>query len=80
MATIRNLALSLLPVTENAARAASAWIGRGEKERGDGAAVDAMRAALSEVPMRGVVVIGEGEEKDRKKNEIKKKKKGKKNM
>lgn len=61
MATIRNLALSLLPVTENAARAASAWIGRGEKERGDGAAVDAMRAALSEVPMRGVVVIGEGE-------------------
>lgn len=49
MATIRNLALSLLPVTENAARAASAWIGRGEKERGDGAAVDAMRDRKSVV-------------------------------
>ncbi|WP_312262767.1 class II fructose-bisphosphatase [Candidatus Igneacidithiobacillus taiwanensis] len=61
MATIRNLALSLLPVTESAARAASGWIGRGEKELGDGAAVDAMRAAIAQVPMRGTVVIGEGE-------------------
>ena len=61
MASIRNLALSLLPVTESAARAASGWIGRGEKELGDGAAVDAMRAAIAEVPMRGVVIIGEGE-------------------
>ncbi|MBU2753816.1 class II fructose-bisphosphatase [Acidithiobacillus sp. CV18-2] len=61
MATIRNLALSLLPVTETAARAASSWIGRGEKEQGDGAAVDAMRAALAQVHMRGTVVIGEGE-------------------
>ncbi len=61
MSSIGSLALSLLPVTESAARAASAWIGRGEKERGDGAAVDAMRAAIAQVPMRGVVIIGEGE-------------------
>ncbi|MDA8151797.1 fructose-bisphosphatase class II [Acidithiobacillus ferridurans] len=61
MASIGNLALSLLPVTESAARAASGWIGRGEKELGDGAAVDAMRIAIAKVPMRGVVVIGEGE-------------------
>ena len=61
MASIGNLALSLLPVTESAARAASGWIGRGEKELGDGAAVDAMRAAIAQVPMRGVVIIGEGE-------------------
>ncbi|MBU2760606.1 class II fructose-bisphosphatase [Acidithiobacillus sulfurivorans] len=61
MSSIGSLALSLLPVTESAARAASAWIGRGEKELGDGAAVDAMRAAIAQVPMRGVVIIGEGE-------------------
>ncbi len=61
MSSIGSLALSLLPVTESAARAASDWIGRGEKELGDGAAVDAMRAAIAQVPMRGVVIIGEGE-------------------
>ncbi|MDR7928515.1 class II fructose-bisphosphatase [Acidithiobacillus thiooxidans] len=61
MSSIGSLALSLLPVTESAARAASDWIGRGEKELGDGAAVDAMRAAIALVPMRGVVIIGEGE-------------------
>jgi fructose-1,6-bisphosphatase II len=61
MASIGNLALSLLPVTESAARAASGWTGRGEKELGDGAAVDAMRIAIAQVHMRGVVVIGEGE-------------------
>ena len=61
MASIGNLALSLLPVTESAARAASGWIGRGEKELGDGAAVDAMRSAIAQVPMRGLVIIGEGE-------------------
>lgn len=57
----RNLALDLVRVTEAAAIAAAGWVGRGEKEGGDGAAVDAMRAMLREVPMRGVVVIGEGE-------------------
>ncbi|MBU2840070.1 class II fructose-bisphosphatase [Acidithiobacillus thiooxidans] len=61
MSSIGSLALSLLPVTESAARAASDWIGRGEKELGDEAAVDAMRAAIALVPMRGVVIIGEGE-------------------
>lgn len=61
MTSIRDLALPLIAVTEAAARAASGWIGRGQKETGDGAAVDAMRAAMQQVPMRGTVVIGEGE-------------------
>lgn len=60
----RNLALDLVRVTEAAAIAAAGWVGRGDKEGGDGAAVDAMRALLSDVPMRGVVVIGEGEKDD----------------
>jgi fructose-1,6-bisphosphatase II len=57
----RNLALDLVRVTEAAAIAAAGWVGRGEKEGGDGAAVDAMRSLLRDVPMSGVVVIGEGE-------------------
>ena len=57
----RNLALELVRVTEAAAMAAGRWVGRGEKNRGDGAAVDAMRALIGTVSMRGVVVIGEGE-------------------
>jgi len=57
----RNLALELVRVTEAGALAASRWIGRGQKERADGAAVDAMRLLLDTVAMRGVVVIGEGE-------------------
>ena len=48
-------------VTEAAALAAGRWAGRGDKEGGDGAAVDAMRDVIASVPMRGVVVIGEGE-------------------
>ncbi len=56
-----NLGLDLMRVTEAAAMAAGRWAGRGEKERGDQAAVDAMRDMLAVVPMRGVVVIGEGE-------------------
>jgi fructose-1,6-bisphosphatase II len=56
-----NLGLDLMRVTEAAAMAAGRWAGRGEKERGDQAAVDAMRDLLATVPMRGVVVIGEGE-------------------
>lgn len=48
-------------VTERAACAAADWIGRGNKERGDEAAVEAMRLALQESPISGVVVIGEGE-------------------
>src|SRR6188508_478530 len=57
----RNLALELVRVTEAAALAASRWVGRGEKESADGAAVDAMRLLLDTVPMDGVVIIGEGE-------------------
>src|SRR5690349_7526753 len=57
----RNLALDLVRVTEAAAMAAGRWVGRGDKEGGDGAAVDAMRMLINSVPMRGVVVIGEGE-------------------
>ncbi len=57
----RNLALDLVRVTEAAAMAASKWMGRGDKEGADGAAVDAMRLALGTVPMDGVVIIGEGE-------------------
>src|SRR4051794_41847608 len=41
--------------------AAGRWVGRGDKNGGDGAAVDAMRALIGTVSMRGVVVIGEGE-------------------
>jgi fructose-1,6-bisphosphatase II len=57
----RNLALELVRVTEAAALAAARWVGRGEKESADQAAVDAMRLLLDTVPMDGVVVIGEGE-------------------
>jgi fructose-1,6-bisphosphatase II len=57
----RNLALELVRVTEAAALAAARWVGRGDKEAADGAAVDAMRLLLDTVPMDGVVVIGEGE-------------------
>jgi fructose-1,6-bisphosphatase II len=57
----RNLALELVRVTEAAALAAGRWIGRGDKEAADQAAVDAMRLMLDTVAMNGVVVIGEGE-------------------
>src|ERR687887_162206 len=57
----RNLALELVRVTESAALAAARWVGRGEKESADQAAVDAMRFTLHAVPMDGIVVIGEGE-------------------
>jgi fructose-1,6-bisphosphatase II len=57
----RNLALELVRVTEAAAMAAGRWIGRGDKNAADQAAVDAMRTVLDTVSMAGVVVIGEGE-------------------
>jgi fructose-1,6-bisphosphatase II len=57
----RNLALELVRTTEYAALACARWIGRGEKESADGAAVDAMRMMLDNVAMNGTVVIGEGE-------------------
>jgi fructose-1,6-bisphosphatase II len=57
----RNLGMELVRVTESAAYAAGRFMGRGDKEAVDQAAVDAMRNALDGVDMHGVVVIGEGE-------------------
>jgi len=57
----RVLVLEMVRVTEAAAIAASKWIGRGDNDAADDAAVEAMRAALNELPMDGTVVIGEGE-------------------
>src|SRR5687767_1918780 len=57
----RNLAMELVRVTEAAALAAARWVGRGDKNGADGAAVDAMRATINNVAMDGIVVIGEGE-------------------
>ncbi|HEX6481326.1 MAG TPA: class II fructose-bisphosphatase [Ktedonobacteraceae bacterium] len=57
----RNLAMELVRVTEAAALSAGRWMGKGDKEKVDQAAVDAMRQALDGVDMNGVVVIGEGE-------------------
>ena len=59
-----NLGMDLVRVTEAAAMASGRWVGRGDKDGGDGAAVDAMRALISTVQMNGVVVIGEGEKDD----------------
>jgi fructose-1,6-bisphosphatase II len=57
----RNLALELVRVTETAALAAAPWVGRGDKDQADGAAVAAMRTMINTVDMNGTVVIGEGE-------------------
>ena len=57
----RNLALELVRVTETAALAAAPWVGRGDKDLADGAAVAAMRTMINTVDMNGIVVIGEGE-------------------
>jgi fructose-1,6-bisphosphatase II len=60
----RNLALELVRVTEAAAMAAARWVGRGDKNGADGAAVNAMRQLIGSVSMNGIVVIGEGEKDD----------------
>ena len=57
----RNLALELIRVTETAALAAAPWVGRGQKDLADKAAVEAMRKMINTVDMAGIVVIGEGE-------------------
>jgi fructose-1,6-bisphosphatase II len=57
----RNLAMELVRVTEAAAMAGGRWVGKGDKNGADGVAVQAMRATISGIGMRGVVVIGEGE-------------------
>jgi fructose-1,6-bisphosphatase II len=56
----RNLGLDLMRVTKAAAMAAGRWVGRGDKEQGDKAALDQLRLLIGTVPFRGVV-IGEGE-------------------
>tara|TARA_R110000868_G_scaffold1146_6_gene8793 strand:- start:2098 stop:3054 length:957 start_codon:yes stop_codon:yes gene_type:complete len=58
---LSGLALMAVNAAESAAIASSAWIGRGEKESADQAAVDALRTGLNAMPMRGRIVIGEGE-------------------
>ena len=60
----RNLAMELVRVTEAGAMAAARWVGRGDKNGADGAAVHAMRMLINTVSMNGVVVIGEGEKDD----------------
>src|SRR5437763_7721929 len=60
----RNLAMELVRVTEAGAMAAARWVGRGDKNGADGAAVHAMRQLINTVSMSGVVVIGEGEKDD----------------
>ncbi|MDQ1510957.1 MAG: fructose,6-bisphosphatase, partial [Actinomycetota bacterium] len=57
----RTLAMELMRSTEAAALAGGRWMGRGDKNAADGAAVEAMRVVLSTVSMDGIVVIGEGE-------------------
>lgn len=58
--TDRNLALEFVRVTEAAAYAAAKWVGKGDKNRADGAAVDAMRERLNKIEFSGTIVIGEG--------------------
>src|SRR5512143_382434 len=57
----RNIAMELVRATDSAAMAAARWMGKGDRNACDKAAVDAMRLLLSTVDMDGVVVIGEGE-------------------
>ena len=57
----KNLALDIVRITEAAALASARWLGRGDKEAGDGAAVDAMRISFATLHIDGLVIIGEGE-------------------
>lgn len=57
----KNLALDIVRITEAAALASARWLGRGNKEAGDGAAVDAMRIGFASLHINGTVIIGEGE-------------------
>lgn len=60
MSKVSDLKIALVEVCEAASRACAPYIGSGRKDEGDGLAVDAMRARINEVPMRGTIVIGEG--------------------
>ncbi|MGD6776202.1 MULTISPECIES: class II fructose-bisphosphatase [Bacillaceae] len=57
----RSLSMELIRVTEAAALSSARWMGRGDKDSADGAATSAMRDVFDTVPMKGTVVIGEGE-------------------
>lgn len=57
----RNLAMDLVRVTETAALASARWLGKGAKNEGDGAAVDAMRLSFNTLDIDGRIIIGEGE-------------------
>ena len=57
----KNLAFDLVRITESAALASARWLGRGDKNAGDGAAVDAMRVTFKSLNVQGVIIIGEGE-------------------
>ena len=56
----KNLAMDIVRITEAAALASARWLGRGAKESGDGAAVEAMRNSFTTLHIDGVVVIGDG--------------------
>ncbi|OIQ00362.1 MAG: fructose-bisphosphatase, class II [Zetaproteobacteria bacterium CG2_30_46_52] len=60
MSTVSDLKIDLVEVCEAAARACAPYVGSGQKDEGDGLAVDAMRTRINQVKMKGVVVIGEG--------------------
>jgi len=60
MGSVSNLKIDLVEVCEAAARACAPFVGSGQKDEGDGLAVDAMRSRINEVKMKGVIVIGEG--------------------
>ena len=57
----RSLSMELVRVTEAAALAAARWMGRGKKAEADEAATQSMRDVFDTIPMKGTVVIGEGE-------------------
>ena len=60
MSTVADLKIELVEVCESAARACAPFVGSGQKDEGDGLAVDAMRQRINQVKMKGVIVIGEG--------------------
>ena len=57
----KNLGMDIVRITEAAALASARWLGRGDKNAGDGAAVEAMRNSFGALHVDGVIVIGEGE-------------------
>ena len=60
MSKVTDLKIDLVEVCEAASRACAPFVGSGQKDEGDGLAVDAMRARINQVKMRGEIVIGEG--------------------